>query len=476
MTTSPGALDLASSIDVVRSLPAGPWEAPPPGCSGSPGRPNDGLSGRGEQLVSPVEAVRRALDAVQDSDQVWKAWAHVDANGALGRAVENETWLRSGRPPRRLEAVTCGVKDIIDVAGMPCAAGFQPFAKRVPGVDAVVVARLVDSGAIVVGKTVTTQFAFSDPAPTVNPYDPTRTPGGSSSGSAVAVAVGHVPVAIGSQTSGSTIRPASYNGVVGFKPSQGRVPTTGVLPLAWSLDEVGLFARTVEECARVFSVVSGKTSTPDLDGTRPLRVGLVEDAFELAADQVSQAVHRLSRILVDSGTRVSPIRVGLLHEIAAAHRVIMTGEIAAVHAALYESQSEHYGTRMSQVVEEGLTLGARDYAQACRLRKDLVSAVAPLFDAVDVWLLPSVADVAPGRETTGDRSLQIAASLLGLPAINVPVGLSREGLPIGAQLVGRRGADEEVLGLAAALCRSPLYRDLETPEPGVLPRRSEGGP
>jgi Asp-tRNA(Asn)/Glu-tRNA(Gln) amidotransferase A subunit family amidase len=466
MTTSPGSLDLAESVDVVRAVAPDHWQQP----ADHSGGPDRGLlAGRRsghEPAVGPSAAVRQTLTAIEESDGTWQAWAYVDADQATSWAAQAENRLRAGGRRRPLEGMTVGVKDVIDVAGMPCTAGFVPFAERVPGRDAAVVARLREQGALVVGKTVTTQFAFSDPAPTLNPFDPARTPGGSSSGSAVAVAVGHVPVTLGTQTSGSTIRPAAYNGVVGFKPSRGRVPTEGVLPLAWSLDEVGILGRTVEHCAEVFRAVAGPASPERHGNRRALRVGMVEDAFEIAAPEVAAAVAGLGAVVNALGFSLASIRVGHLQEIAAAHRVIMTSEMGAVHGALYARHPEHYGSRVAQVVREGLELAGHDYVQARRLQDHLAAVIAESFVDVDVWLLPSVTGVAPSRETTGDRSLQIPASLLGLPAVSVPVGLSAAGLPIGAQFVGAVGADEDVLGLAAAVCRSALYGERAPVPPG----------
>jgi Asp-tRNA(Asn)/Glu-tRNA(Gln) amidotransferase A subunit family amidase len=192
----------------------------------------------------------------------------------------------------------------------------------------------------------------------------------------------------------------------------------------------------------------------------------VEDAFEIAAPEVAAAVAGLGAVVNALGFSLASTRIGHLQEIAAAHRVIMTSEMGAVHGALYARHPEHYGSRVAQVVREGLELAGHDYVQARRLQDHLAAVIAESFDEVDVWLLPSVSEVAPSRETTGDRSLQIPASLLGLPAVSVPVGLSTAGLPIGAQFVGAVGADEDVLGLAAAVCRSALYGERAPVPPG----------
>jgi aspartyl-tRNA(Asn)/glutamyl-tRNA(Gln) amidotransferase subunit A len=461
MSESPGALGLSESLRIVRGSRPDAWDAQVPSDAGFRYVAAAGAVPLVVEPVAPAVAVRHALTRIADSDGVLKAWVHVDVEGVTRRAGEAEARLAQGAPRRLLEGIAIGVKDVIDVAGMPCRAGFAPFADRVPAQDAPVVARLVHHGAMVVGKTATTQFAFSDPAPTVNPVDASRTPGGSSSGSAVAVAAGHVPVALGTQTSGSTIRPASYNGVIGFKPSRGLVSRGGVFPVSPSLDEVGFFARGVGECdlaARAIGLPLREETS-----TSPLRIGVVEDAFELAADEVSQRVSDVADLLARADAQLLPVRLGLLSEIAAAHQIVMTAEIGAQHAGLYSQHAEHYASRIGQVVREGLDLLSRDYLHALQLQRVLIAVTTAIFRDVDLWILPSVADVAPGRQTTGDRSLQIPASLLGLPAISVPAGFSAAGLPIGVQLVGPAGEDGRVLRMAAVLTAATVRSGLVSP-------------
>lgn len=453
-------MSLAEAVRLVRSSELDPSERPGPTLP-APAGPAEPLESSGRS-----GAVARALAAIDASDPRWHAWAYVDRTGAAARAGQADAEVAAGRPRRALEGLPIGVKDVIDVAGMPCAAGFAPFADRVPAVHADVVSRLVEAGAVVVGKTVTTQFAFSDPAVSVNPWDAGRTPGGSSSGSAVAVAVGHVPAALGTQTSGSTIRPAAYTGIVGFKPSRGRLPLSGVFPLAWSIDEVGILADTVATCVEVFRAVTGSAPVVRAGGA-PVRVGLLEDAFELATGEVAASVADIGRILADGGAELAPVRLGLLDPIAAAHQVVMSAEISAIHAREHQRNPAHYAPKIAQAVQDGHGVSGRDYLDAQRLRRRLHADVLARFATMDAWLLPSVADVAPTRETTGDRSLQIPASLLGLPAISIPSGRSAAGLPIGAQLVAAPGRDELVLTLAGSVTRSTGR--LPSPGTGVTP-------
>src|SRR5213593_5001740 len=216
--------------------------------------------------VSPIDLVEACLARIRGLDDRLTAWSFVDADGARATARERQREARAGRLCGPLHGVPVGVKDIFDVAGMPTTGGARPFAHTRPSADAAAVARIRAAGAIVLGKTVTTEFAYRDPAPTRNPWNRARTPGGSSAGSAAAVAARMAPLALGSQTVGSVLRPAAYCGVVGFKPTHGLVSTAGVIPLAWSLDHVGVFTRGVADAALVFSVLARRTVVAEPGG------------------------------------------------------------------------------------------------------------------------------------------------------------------------------------------------------------------
>src|SRR5205823_6427912 len=200
-----------------------------------------------DRTISPVDLIEALLARVRDVDGHLQAWETLDIEGVLSAARGAEAQLTDGSPLGLLHGVPFGVKDIFDTAGLRTAASFGPYDRRVPKEDAAVVAALRCAGGIVLGKTVATQFAFTDPSRTHNPWSPDHTPGGSSSGSGAAVAAREVPWALGSQTAGSVLRPAAYNGAVGFKPTQGLIETRGAFPLAWSLDTVGIIARSVED-------------------------------------------------------------------------------------------------------------------------------------------------------------------------------------------------------------------------------------
>src|SRR5206468_73047 len=212
--------------------------------------------------VSPIDLVEAYLARIRGLDDRLTVWSFVDADGARATARERQREARAGRLRGPLHGVPIGVKDIFDVAGMPTTGGARPFAHTRPAVDSTAVARLRAAGAIIVGKTVTTEFAYRDPAPTRNPWNTAHTPGGSSAGSAAAIAARMVPLALGSQTVGSVLRPAAYCGVVGFKGTHGLVPVAGVIPLAWSLDHVGVLAPSVTDAALAMSVLAGRSVEP----------------------------------------------------------------------------------------------------------------------------------------------------------------------------------------------------------------------
>src|SRR5206468_861957 len=259
------------------------------------------------RAVSPVELVDACLARIAALDGELVAWAHVDADGARAVARERESEARAGRLRGPLHGVPVGVKDIFDVAGMPTTGGAKPFAHTRPGADAAAVARLRAAGAIILGKTVTTEFAYRDPAPTRNPWNHGHTPGGSSAGSAVAVAARMAPLALGSQTVGSVLRPAAYCGVVGFKGTHGLVPVAGVIPLAWSLDHVGVLTGSVGDAALAMSVLSGQNFDP-LPVSTP-RLALAPELLSRAPREVAAHVEAAADAFLRAGAPVPKVEL-----------------------------------------------------------------------------------------------------------------------------------------------------------------------
>lgn len=408
-----------------------------------------------------ADLVRSLLDRIAAVEPKVRAWVVVDDLGALERArAEDAAFARLAALP--LFGVPIGLKDIYATRDLPTAAGFPPWSGRVLDYDAATVERARDAGAIVLGKTETTQFAFADPAPTRNPWDLERTPGGSSSGSAAAVSTRMVPLALGSQTAGSILRPAAYCGVCGLKPTYGLVSRYGVSPLAPSLDHPGPIARSVEDLALALAVVAGSDPRdPTTAGARTAdylaavrtprapTFGVVEDFLDLAQPGVRAVTLRALDELSRAGARRRDLRLSTpLPVVAAAQQTIMQVEAAEVHRALHAQSASAYLPRMRALVETGALVSAGLYLRAQRIRRRFRAETAALLADVDCLVMPTVSNVAPPRDTTGDRTFQAPWSLLGLPAITLPSGLS-DGLPVGLQLVAGPWEEARLFAIAA---------------------------
>ncbi|MCX7622398.1 MAG: amidase [Thermomicrobium sp.] len=402
-----------------------------------------------QRQLSAREFVRATIEYIERTDAHLQAWVEIDRDGAL-REAERLDLLAARGTVLPLHGVPVGLKDVIDVAGLPTRAAFAPLGDRPAQADAAIVARLRELGAVVLGKTHTTQLAFADPAPTRNPWVPDRTPGGSSSGSAAAVAARQVPLAIGTQTAGSVVRPAAYCGVVGFKPSLGWFPLDGVVPLAWSLDHLGLFARSVEDVAYAYVALRAhqRLELPLL--SEPPRLLLLVDFLELAESEVAEHLQDVARRFREAGARVEERRLPVdVQQLLAVHHVIMFGEMGALHQQALERSPDAYGPRLRAAVEVGQIVPTGALLHARRLRRRLAALLEDFLAQADAALLPTASGPAPDRSTTGDRRFQAVWTLLGTPAISVPSGLTRDGLPLALQLVGRYGHDRRLLNVAA---------------------------
>jgi Asp-tRNA(Asn)/Glu-tRNA(Gln) amidotransferase A subunit family amidase len=403
--------------------------------------------------LSPVALAEACLARIRVLDPRLQAWAHVDEAGALATAREREAEVRAGRGLGPLHGVPIGIKDIFDVAGLPTTGGARPWAHRVPADDAAAVSAVRRKGAVILGKTVTTEFAYRDPAATRNPWNVAHTPGGSSAGSAAAVAARMVPLALGSQTVGSVLRPAAYCGIVGFKGAHGHVPVDGVIPLAWSLDHVGVFARSVADAALVFGVLGALSA---LEIRRPLRLALAPELLERAEAETAAHVQAAAARFGQAGATIEHVKLPpSFGEIHAAGLVILEVEAAAYHEPDWQRHGGEYGREISAAVARGLTRRAVDYVRAdrarWRFRRDVLRTLAPY----DALVGPTVPAPAPaGLESTGDGSLCAPWSYTGLPAVTLPGGVSAAGLPHAVQLVG--GHDESRLFAVARWCESIL--------------------
>lgn len=422
--------------------------------------------------LSPAELTESCLERIASLDEGLQAWVTVDADGARQAAAELQEALHNqfaeDRPLARLTGVPVGVKDVIDVAGLPTTASSRVLANAQPaGRDAACVAGLRQAGAIIPGKLHTAEFACADPPPTRNPWNAAHTPGGSSSGSGVAVATGMIAAALGTQTGGSTLRPASYNGVVGVKPSYGMISNRGVIPVAWSLDHVGIIARSVADAALVLAGLTGYdpldpssspradeylvTASAMLSGSAcdgPPVIGLIRPFFlEQCEPEVLQHTLDVAARLEAAGARVREITLpASFNALTASASLILRTEMYAYHREQFARSRDLYGPLNTAVLDTGGRTSAADYVLATRQRPDLAAKLAESLAGVDMALTPGTPAPAPrNTSTTGDASFQAPWTYAGLPAVALPSGVNAWGIPLGIQLIGHLWDDAALL-------------------------------
>ncbi|MCC7359673.1 MAG: amidase [Anaerolineales bacterium] len=358
------------------------------------------------------------------------------------------------RPP--LYGVPVGVKDIFHVDGLPTTAGSRLPPEALAGPQAEAVTALRHAGALVLGKTVSTEFAFFGPGPTRNPHNAAHTPGGSSSGSAAAVAAGLGPLTLGTQTIGSIIRPAAFCGVVGYKPSYARISAAGVIPLSPSLDHVGLFTPDVPGAALAAGVLCAEWR-PAVADRQPV-IGVPAGPYLDAAGEAAQAhLRQVMAQLLAAGCQVRPVpALADFEAVRERHWLLLAAEAAQVHAAWFPAYGQLYHPRTADLVARGRAADPEAVEAACHGRADLRADLTRLMDdhGLDLWIAPSALGPAPlGLESTGDPVMNLPWTHAGLPAVGVPAGSSADGLPLGVQFIGRWWADEQLLAWAAPLAQ-----------------------
>jgi len=414
-----------------------------------------------EGRVSSEDIVRACLEHIDAVEDEVRAWAFLDPDLALTQARDSDARRAAGEALGPLDGVPVGVKDIFDTRDMPTENGSVLHAGRRPEADAAVVAQLRAAGAVIMGKTVTTEFAMFTPRKTRNPHDPTRTPGGSSSGSAAAVAAHMVPLAIGSQTAGSVIRPAAFCGVYGYKPSHGLISRHGVLALSRPLDHVGVFARDLGDIAMFGeSLMAYDARDPDMapgpapalsaalaEAGPPPRLAFVRTALadRLEATTVA-AFEALAATLGDHV--VAAVLPAVFDDAFDQHRLVMEHDIARSLAAEYERGADDLSPRLREIVVGGRQTDAADYRRALDRRAACRAALDDLLGDYDALLTPAALGEAPSLETTGDPAFCVTWTFCGAPAISLPILRGPAGLPIGAQLVGRPGDDAALMRTA----------------------------
>lgn len=426
--------------------------------------------------LSPSELLRASLARIDALEDRLHAWVILDRGGAEETARRLDAEIESGRWRGPLHGIPVAIKDIFYTRGLSTGAGSEILADFVPDYDATTVARLRQAGAIILGKTTTSPFALTDPTETRNPWNVEHTPGGSSAGSAVAVASRMCPLALGSQTGGSTGRPASFCGIVGLKPSYGRVSVHGVIPVSFSLDHVGIFARSVEDAAFALEVIAGADPADPLCAERPVpayaegvsnvpeetpRVGMVRSFFlERADESLREATEHAAELFRQDGAKVAEVELPTsFDEIEEMYLTIVCAEVAAHHADLFDPHADSYAPGIRAAIERGRALRAVDYANARRHQLQLRAEIGELFRDFDVLLTPGSVTAAPAdRSTTGAPTLNVPWSYSGLPTIVLPASLSAAGLPIGVQLTGSLFGESSLLR-AARWCEARLGFD-----------------
>lgn len=427
--------------------------------------------------ISAVE-LAEALLSRADALESLQAWVYLDRETVLADAEQRQRELDTLPEVGPLHGVPVGVKDIFYTAGIPTTACSQVYADFVPEYDAATLTRLKQSGAIMMGKTVTTEFACLDPSPTLNPWHPAHTPGGSSSGSAVSVASRMCPVALGSQTVGSVLRPASYNGVVGLKPTYGRVSRYGVVPVSWSLDTMGWMSRSVADAALLLQVMAGPDASDPvcapfpagdylsaLEDGPPPRISLVTSFFMEESDAETQRHTRdLLSKLAAAGAEVDEVSLPDSFGTAVADQLlIMAAEAAAFHRPMYETRSEEYRPLLRRLLRRGLDTGAADYSDALERRLRFIADMRALAESADILLTPTTPTPALADLTnTGNTMFQGPWTSCGLPTITIPSGLAESGLPLGLQIIAAPFREERLLS-AARWCERALDVHLAPP-------------
>ncbi len=416
---------------------------------------------------------RGLLLRVRELDDSVQAWAWLDPAYAIARAKDADDRVRAGRTPGALHGMPIAVKDIIATRGVPTGMGSPIYADYVPEQNAEVVDRLAAAGAFAMGKAVTTEFAFLVPSKTRNPWKSAHTPGGSSSGSAAAVACGMAPAAIGTQTNGSIIRPAAFCGVVGYKPGKGVLSTEGILPFSPTLDQPGVFARSVEDAALLVAHLAHSrwTISPQISALKhaPRLVAVRSPVWHLAGEDQRNRFAMDVAGLREAGAVIEEIELpGSFNDAHKVHRTIMLYEAAAGSRAVREAYAAKFSELLRKALEEGDRIGANEYDRALKKREALERDFSRFLDDFDAAITPPAAGEAPSSETTGDPSFCTIWTLLGVPAVTIPTGLGSHGLPMGLQIIGNQGESNHLLATAMWCERQLPFRNLLARETDVM--------
>lgn len=414
--------------------------------------------------------VESCLDRIRAREGVVHAWVEVYEKEALEEARRCDREFQRGSWMGPLHGIPVGVKDIIDVKGRHTRCGTPLYPAHVPDEDAPAVARLRKAGAILLGKTETTPFANNDPAVTRNPWNPEHTPGGSSSGSGAAVADRMCPAALGTQTDGSLLRPAAYNGIVGFKATYGRISTEGVLPNSWSLDHVGFHCRSAADAAILWPCMREDEprpfarmpeppccSRPRNPGSPPL-LGYIREFFEPeTSPEVVENLDSVRERFLQAGAEVVELPLPPSFEfVIPAWEIIQQAELYAYHRPLFEAYGEQYPPKLKSRLEKGMEIPGHQYAEYLRHRILFQREMFQRMACVDAVFMPIASATAPrGLASTGSSAFNRPWTVSGFPAMSLPTGLDANGLPFAMQIAAQPWCEEKLLD-AAAWCEEVL--------------------
>jgi Asp-tRNA(Asn)/Glu-tRNA(Gln) amidotransferase A subunit family amidase len=402
--------------------------------------------------LTPAKIVAMCAEVINQREADLGAFTVMDLDSARERAERNAKTLAA----QPLRGLPVGIKDIMDTVDFPTEYNSPIYRGHRPAADAAVVMMVRRAGGIMLGKTVTTEFAYMQPAHTRNPHNREHAPGGSSSGSAAAVGAGMLPIALGTQTGGSTIRPAAFCGIAGFKPSYKMVPTIGMKCFSWTLDTVGVFAASVADVAFATAAITDRDLRVDRSEPTAPRIALVRThSWDKAEPEMRRAIESTVRAASAAGATVTEFdRLSFVEEAEAAHGVINRYEAYRALAFEYDNHRDALGPMVRTILDEGAAVSAEDYDAARRAAKRARQAFADFMTTADVILTPSAPGAAPrGLSSTGLPAFNRLWTLLGAPCINVPGHVDAAGMPLGLQVIGRFGRDRVALEAATFIER-----------------------